>query len=289
MQINIPLRRNIVYTNAMYLGIDIGGTKTLAASLDDYGVIQQKIKFPTNPDYPTFLTELQNAISELGEHDYRAAGVGMPASEIDRVHGIGKRYGNLPWVDVPVQADIERITQLPVALENDAKLAGLSESMLIRNHRKVLYITISTGIGTGLIVDNKIDANLADAGGANMLFHHHGSMQPWETFASGKAIVARFGKRAEDIHDAETWQIMAHDWRPGFLQLIAITDPDVIVIGGSVGVYFDRYHDILLKELKKYETPLLPIPPLLAAQRPEDAVVYGCYDYAVQCFGDPRA
>lgn len=278
-----------MYTRAMYLGVDIGGTKTLAAALDDNGVIQQKIKIPTNPDYQKFLPELSDAISQLGEHDYRAVGVGMPVTEFDRVNGIGNTFGNLPWQDVPVHTDIETLTGFPVALENDAKLAGLSESMLLKDFKKVLYITISTGIGTALIVDQHIDPNVGDAGGASLLFQHHGKPMPWEKYASGKAIVERFGKRAEDIHDAETWQIMAHDWRPGFLQLIAVMDPDVIVIGGSVGTYFERYKDILLAELKKFETPLLPIPELRQAQRPEEAVVFGCYDYAVQCFGDPRA
>ena len=80
-----------------------------------------------------------------------------------------------------------------------------------------------------------------------------------------------------------------HDWRQGFLQLIAVMEPDAIVIGGSVGSYFERYGKILKDDLKQFETPLLEIPPIIGAQRPEDAVVYGCYDYAKQVFGAKHA
>ncbi|CAN5198271.1 ROK family protein [soil metagenome] len=278
-----------MYTKSMYLGVDIGGTKTLAAVLDNHGVITQKIKFPTNPDYDVFLTELQEAVDSLGKHDYRAAGFGMPVAEFDRKHGVGIDFGNLPWKAIPAQTDFERIAGCPVALENDAKLAGLSEAMLLKEYSKVLYITISTGIGTGLTVDQHIDPNVGDAGGATMLLQHHGKLMPWEKFASGHAIVERYGKRAEDIHDEATWAAIVHDWARGFLELIAIMDPDVIVIGGSVGSYFDRYHGLLVAELTKYETPLMKIPPITQAQRPEEAVVYGCYDYAVQKFGGKHA
>ncbi len=274
----------------MYLGVDIGGTKTLAAILDAHGVIKRQVKFPTSPDYSTFLSELTQTVAELGHGPFTAVGVGMPVSDFDRKHGIGLSYGNLPWKLVPIKEDIEKIVGQPIALENDAKLAGLSEAMLRKQHSKVLYVTISTGIGTALIVDQHLDPNIGDGGGANFLLQHKGKLQPWESFASGKAIVSRFGKRAEDIHDDTTWKRIVHDWHQGFLQLIAITEPDAVVIGGSVGTYFDRYGKLLIAELKRFETPLLRIPPISGAQRAETAVVYGCYDYAKQMFGaSPRA
>jgi predicted NBD/HSP70 family sugar kinase len=277
-----------MYTKSMYLGVDIGGTKTLAATLDGHGVILNKIKIPTNPDYSIFLKELSQVITDLGPHDYRAAGVGMPVTDFDRKHGVGISFGNLPWSMVPLQRDVEKLANCPVALENDAKLAGLSEAMLHKQYSKVLYVTISTGIGTALVVDQHIDPNIGDAGGAGLQFNHHGKMQPWEHFASGKAIVRRFNKRAEDIHDEKTWKTIVHDWGQGFIELIALTEPDLIVIGGSVGTYFDRYEHLLNAELQKYATPILQIPPITQAQRPEEAVVFGCYDYAKQCYGAPK-
>lgn len=269
----------------MYLGVDIGGTKVLAAVLDDHGVIQQKTKFPTPHDYAEFLTELQRVVADFGGHDYTAAGVGMPVTDFDRKRGIGIDFSNLPWQLVPIQADIEKIAGCPVALENDAKLAGLSEAMLLKQYSRVLYVTISTGIGYALIVDRAIDDNVGDGGGAKLMLEHHGKLQPWEQFASGRAIVERFGKRAADITDQKTWKTIVHDWSRGLLELIAIMEPDVIVIGGSVGTYFDAYKAVLIQEMQRYQTPLLKMPPFIQAQRPEEAVVYGAFDLAKQRFG----
>ena len=60
--------------------------------------------------------------------------------------------------------------------------------------------------------------------------------------------------------------------------------PEVIVIGGGVGTYFDRFGKILAAEIKKYKIPLVKQPVLRQAQRPEEAVVFGCYDLAKQEF-----
>ena len=54
----------------------------------------------------------------------------------------------------------------------------------------------------------------------------------------------------------------------------------MVVLGGGVGHYLEKYHHLLVTELKKYATPMVPIPPIIKAQRPEEAVVYGCYDLA---------
>ncbi len=141
----------------MYLGIDVGGTKTLVASLDDSGVILAQQKFPTPQDYQEFLAELSRSIELLGVKDFRAAGIGIPVTSMQREEGIALTFSNLDWRNVKVQQDLERLTQCPVAVENDAKLAGLSESMLRNEIRKLLYVTVSTGIGYSLVIDHHID------------------------------------------------------------------------------------------------------------------------------------
>lgn len=269
----------------MYLGIDIGGTKTLIASLDDNGVIIESNKFPTPQDYYSFLMTLSNTIDNLTTKDFKAVGVGMPATNIDRKEGIGVNYANLAWRNVPVLQDIEKMTGCPVALENDAKLAGLSESMLRKDISSLLYVTVSTGIGYSLIKNGEIDPNVGDGGGSLLLVEHKGKLEAWENFASGKAIVATFKQKAHDIVDPNTWKIIAKNISLGLIELIAITEPQIIVIGGSVGVYLDRYLEPLTNYLKELETPLLKTPPIEAAIRPEEAVVYGCYDYAKKIYG----
>jgi predicted NBD/HSP70 family sugar kinase len=272
----------------MYVGIDIGGSKTLIGVLDKRGVILESRKFPTPKNYDDFLEEVAKTVESFATKDFQAATVGMAVTHLDRVHGIGKSFGNLPWRNVPIKDDIEDILDCPVVVENDAKLASLSEAMVRKDKSKVLYVTISTGIGYGLTVDGKIDPNIGDAGGKLIMLEYRGKFVPWESFASGSAIVRRFGKRAEEITDHATWQRIAHDLTRGLLELIAITEPDVIVFGGSVGNYFERLKPYLEKSLKHYETPLLPIPPLEKAKRPEEAVLFGCYDLAMETYGRNR-
>lgn len=269
----------------MYLGIDIGGTKTLIASLDESGVIKESIKFPTDQNYKKFLKDLAEQIDKLENKDFHAVGVGVPGPGIDRASGTLLNSSNLAWHNVSLQDDIEDLTRTPVAIENDAKLAALSEAMVIKDqYQNVLYITVSTGIGYALVVNQQIDVNIGDGGGRTILLEHEGKSVPWESFASGKAIVERYGKMAKDIDDEETWEAISRDLAKGFVELIAITEPEVIVMGGSVGHYFDKYKKPLANELKKYHVPLIKMPALVEAKRPEQAVVYGCYDFIKQRF-----
>jgi glucokinase len=62
----------------MYVGVDIGGSKTLIAVLDDDGVIVEQVKFPTPEGYDAFLNEVSKTLSDLRTKDFRAAGVAVP-------------------------------------------------------------------------------------------------------------------------------------------------------------------------------------------------------------------
>jgi predicted NBD/HSP70 family sugar kinase len=262
------------------VGIDIGGTKTLIAALTNEGVIHDSIKFPTPEDYDEFLKELRSNVAKLTTKEFKAGAVAAPGA-IDRKHGIFEKGGNLKWRNVHLQRDVERITGCPMLIENDANLAGLSEAMLVKDkHAKVLYITVSTGIGTGFIANQQIDPSMADSEGGMLMLQRGDKVVKWESFASGKAIFERYKQKASEIEDPAIWQAIVADLAVGFIDLIAVTQPDVIVIGGGVGHYLEKFHDPLIAELKKYATPMVSVPPILKAQRPEEAVVYGCYDLA---------
>jgi predicted NBD/HSP70 family sugar kinase len=264
----------------MYVGVDIGGSKTLVACLDRNGVITEQQKCPTAANYDEFLAHLARTVDEFTTKEYRAAVVAVPG-RINREHGIGEAFGNLPWHNVHLATDIEKILHCPVLLEHDPSLAALSEAMLLKDQfSKVLYVTVSTGIGAGLVVDQEIDEAFADSEVGQILLEHNGEMLPWEKFASGKAIVATYGKRAADIDDGRIWQAIARNIAKGLRELLALTEPEVVVIGGSIGTYFAHYEKYLVSTLKRHEVPLVPIPPIRAAGRPEEAVVYGCYDLA---------
>jgi predicted NBD/HSP70 family sugar kinase len=269
----------------MYLGIDIGGTKTLLASLTNDGVITEKVRFPTPATYEEFILTLADNVANMSTKGFSACGVGAPG-RIDRRSGVAIAMGNLKWENVPLKNDISKLIKCPVVVDNDANLAGLSEAMLLkRSYNRVLYVTISTGIGTGIIINQSIDPAFADSEGGQILLEHNGKLESWEDFAAGSAIVARYGKQARDINNGTTWKHIAHDIALGLIDLIAVIQPEVIVFGGSVSAYLERFETPLKDILKQYETPLVPVPPLLRASRPDEAVLYGCYDLAKSVYG----
>jgi predicted NBD/HSP70 family sugar kinase len=269
----------------MYAGIDVGGTKTLVAALDDNGVITEQVKFPTPPDYLEFLRELKTTLATLKTKDFQAGAIGIPATVLSREDGVGVSFGNLPWRNVHVQADVEELLHCPTVVENDAKLAGLSEAMLVKDtYKKVLYVTVSTGIGIALIVNQTIDTSFGDGGGKGILLEHNGKLTSWESFASGKAIYEHYGKPAREITDGRAWHTIAQRIAQGLIELIALTEPELIIIGGSIGTYFENYRQPLIAALKQYEVPLISIPDIIGAQRAETAVIYGCYDLARASF-----
>lgn len=269
----------------MHLGVDIGGTKTLVAVLDANGVIVEQQKFATPKVYDDFLKALKDTVGHFSNQDYLSAGVAVPG-RLDRHKGLLLNLGNLPWRNEPIQADCESILNCPVVIENDAKMAGLSESMLNRDTSTILYVTVSTGIGTSVIHDQKLDPSMLNSEGGQMMLPFKGKLATWESFASGRAIAEKFGKQAAEIDpaDTETWRYIARNLSVGIFELITVVEPDLVIVGGSIGTYFNNYAGLLVAELKKYETPLVPIPRIIQAQRSETAAIYGCYDLAKQVF-----
>ena len=260
----------------MYLAVDLGGTKTLVAAVNNNGIIHASRKFETPKIYAQFLVMLEQNIKDL-DCDFQRGVVAAPG-KLDRKKGIVIAFGNLDWKNIPLLDDAERIAHCPMLIENDTKLAGLSEAIYIKDEfKKVLYITISTGINSALIVNGVIDEDLIDSESGDMLLEHGGKLQKWESFASGKAIVKKYGKRASEITDSHAWNVISRNIALGLINLIAVVQPEVIVIGGGVGSHFKKFQAPLHDHLKKFEMPLVPIPPVRGAKRPEEAVIYGCY------------
>jgi len=175
----------------------------------------------------------------------------------------------------------------PLFIENDANLAGLAET---RQRDPLpassLYVTISTGIGSGVITNGKIDPGLRYSEAGRALVEFDGVVREWETFASGKAIYNTYGKYARDIKSKRIWNKIADRISRGFLAVIPIIQPDVIIIGGSIGTYFKQYDEQLKGILKEKLPPHIPLPKLVQAKHPEQAVIYGCYYYALDVLAD---
>lgn len=261
----------------MYLAIDIGGTKTLLTSFNDKGIEERSLKFPTPKDYNVFLKELESNVDKLSTEKPLACCIAAPG-RIDHERGSIFAFGNLQWENVSILNDTSSFLDCPVYLENDSKLAGLSEARLLPDCRKVLYLTISTGIGSALVIDGSLDGTTLGSEVGHMLFEKDGKVMSWQSFASGKAIVRRFGKMASEITDKHIWQIISHDISLGLIDVIANVSPDIVVIGGGVGTHFPKYGELLKQELNQYKSPMFTIPPIAQARHPEKAVIYGCLE-----------
>lgn len=269
----------------MYLAIDIGGTKTLLAVFSAHGKLLESVRFETPKEYPEFLAEVETSFSKLDHKDAVRFCVAGAPGKIDRKTQSVIAFGNLVWENVPIGKDIEKICKVSTIVENDANLAGLSEAILISHaYKKVLYVTVSTGIGGILIMNGIIEPEYADMEFGHMMFEHDGKLQRWQDFASGKAIFNKHGKRVSDIpaDDNGVWYEVGRNIALGLTAVIATLTPDVVIIGGGVGTHFEKYADRLHEELMIFESKMVSVPPIRQAIRSEEAVIYGCYELARQ-------
>ncbi|MBX4197394.1 ROK family protein, partial [Candidatus Saccharibacteria bacterium] len=194
----------------MYLGIDVGATKTLLAVFEPSGEMVCEKKLKTNQDYEQFKAEIAGCLKELSQFEFSHACCAVPGW-IDFKYGIAVSFGNLPWQDVRIKKDLEvLLPDSQILIHNDAKLAGLSEAKILHDkYKKVLYLTISTGIGGGIIIDDIIDPDFANFEPGQMQFEYNGKSQKWEAFASGKALHERTGKLAAELDDELAWKDFA--------------------------------------------------------------------------------
>jgi glucokinase len=267
----------------MYICIDVGGTKTLVASFTDDGSLVENVRIPTSKNYDDFLKDVEAVVEKLNDKTFIEGAIGVPAAQLDRNQGKGIIFSNLPWQNVSVVDDLKKILNCPILVENDAKMAGLYEAVQVKDkYSRVLYLTVSTGIGFAVIDNLKIDTDIGDPGGSSLPLRRGDKIVPWESLASGKSLFEKYGKLAKDIDDPEIWRSFTKDLAEGLIWLIAISQPQVVVIGGSVGAYLYKYVDFLKDAINSYNLPLIKLPQFEQAKVANDAVVYGCYEYIKQ-------
>lgn len=268
----------------MRTAIDIGGTKTIVASVDDAGKVVNKERFPTPKVYSQLISKIEATLEKFDVDDTTIV-VGAPG-RINREDGSVIAFGNLPWTNVPLARDLSAATGKNVHVDNDANLAGLGEYFELESPpHQMLYITISTGIGTGIITDGAIDPDHADSEGGELLINWDGQLVIWESIVSGSAIVKEFHKKASELNDKEAWQDISHRLSIGILGLLSVLEPELIIIGGGVGTHFDKFEKLLGQELAKHKPALIDVPPIAMAKNPENAVIMGCLELSRQIDG----
>lgn len=273
----------------MLVTVDTGGTKTLVASFSEDGTITQSVKFATPKKTPDYILELTRTITSIvNPDDIDAIVIALPGVISD--DGILLKAENLRWHDVDMKKELQGFFDGPILVENDGNLAGLGETRQLNTiPATCLGIAIGTGIGTGIITKGKIDPNYRQSEGGLMVLEHDGVMKIWEDFASGRAITLAYSQYAHDITSKHTWNEIAVNISKGLLALIPTLRPDVIIIGGSIGTYFDNYHNRLVATLEEALPAHISVPRIIKASYPEEAVIYGCYYYALDSLTDSAA
>lgn len=157
------------------VGIDIGGTKLATVVADKDGNILQKVRKPTEsekgPHHAVRLllgmVEEVLRLANLKSEDISGIGVSC-GGPLDTKTGIIYSPPNLPgWDALPLKDMIESEFQIPTVLENDANASALAEARFGggRGYDYVLYMTMSTGIGGGIVADGKIYHGANDSAG----------------------------------------------------------------------------------------------------------------------------
>ncbi len=150
--------------DSCFLGIDVGGTSlkvgAMNAAHDVLG--EQSIPTPADSASGDVLGELERGLHELrGDRTVAGIGVGLPGA-LDRERGLISMSPNLPWLqDVPMRDELARRFDLPperVLLENDANVAALGEQAygVGRGLDDMMFVTLGTGIGSGLVLHGKL-------------------------------------------------------------------------------------------------------------------------------------
>jgi glucokinase len=200
------------------VGIDVGGTKVAGGLVDRKGRLDKTVTLPTkaNEGFETSFSQvvavIRRLINQAGGSDHiKGIGICCPGPLNPRT-GMVINPPNLPgWININFTERIEGEFQLPARLENDANAAGLAEVLFgaAKGHNDVFYVTVSTGVGTGIIINRKIyhGKNGIAAEGGHVTIDHHspyicgcGTPGCIEALAAGPAIVRRTRVKLEQEH-----------------------------------------------------------------------------------------
>lgn len=250
----------------MYLGIDIGGTKTLVALFSRRGRILRRFKFGTAADFDVFLADLLHILDGFRRPQIRAVTVAIPGIV---QKNCSARFGNRDWGEVDLCPPLRALFNCPIFFENDANLAAAYESRHLSG--KTVFLTFSTGIGGGIASRGRVlpESNAFEPG--HKIYSIDGRSLEWEDIAAASALEKHFGVDcATDLRGKETMTEIARRVALGLADVVSRYHPDTIILGGPLGKIFKLYVKFLPKLGVKYRRP----------KRPLESVIYGCYLYS---------
>jgi glucokinase len=258
------------------VAIDLGGTNVRAATVAGDGTILHRLQRPTPVTDPTpeLMVDLAKeviAASGLDADPVDRAVVGVPGV-VDHDAEALLKAPNLPprWIPWLTGERLEARIGLPVALANDADLAAVGESSFGAGqaHRDVVYLTVSTGVGAGIVVDGSLVRGQHSGGeiGHTVIDREAvraGEPATVEELGAGPAIARAAAEAGLQERDADLvalvrsghpaavaiWNEAIEAVGIGVVNLAWLLAPQIVVIGGGVGLNHDLIEPIISRLL----------------------------------------
>lgn len=271
-------------------GVDVGGTTCKLGLFETNGTLIDKWEIPTNTDNNgesiphDIVAAVHNKMVEKGltKDDVEGIGIGLPGAVTE--DGVVNKCVNLGWGVVPIVAQMEELSGLKVRAANDANIAALGEAWMGagKGCHSVVMVTLGTGIGGGVILNNRILTGFNGAAGEighivvnedEILQCNCGNHGCIEQYASATGIVMmahrhldRSGKpsalrdmgdfSAKDVFDQakagdELAKEVVHQVCYLLGKMIAtvcnVINPEIVLIGGGVS----KAGQIIIDEIKE--------------------------------------
>ena len=270
----------------MFLLFDIGGTKMrIAISKDGESFEETKI-VSTPQDFQKGIQTLTQIGKELMNGEKIKAVAGGIAGPLDKEKTMLLNSPNIPgWANKPLKDELEKSFEAPLQLQNDMALVGMGEALYGagKNHRIVVYMTISTGVGGSRIINGKLDENAMGFEPGHQIIDINsdelcgcGGKGHLEALIGGNALERRYGKKPAEISDPTVWEEVAKSLAHGLHDTIVHWSPDIIILGGptilkEIGISLDRVQHHLKEIMTIFPEP----PPLKKAELQDVGGLYG--------------
>ena len=249
----------------MIIGVDLGGTNIRAAIENNGEIINfRKEPFNTKLSLDETLGQLKDFIRPLVAEGVRGIGIGVP-SVVDVENGIVFNVTNIPaWKRVPLKEILEGEFRVAVRVNNDVNCFTLGEHQfgLLKGMKNVVGVSIGTGLGSGIIINNSLFEGVnCGAGEIGLLPYLDRNI---EYYASGNLFKVKFNTTAEDAHNRaavgdveaiEQWNQFGRHVGEAIKCVAYAYDPEAVVLGGSLSKAYRFFNEAMRQSLLSFEFP----------------------------------
>ena len=265
----------------MHLAIDIGATKTQAGVFSTKGQLIGTLKYETCSDKQAFEAKLFDVCDSLlgGRHP---TSVGLAVPGLVAADGTFTSL-NIGWQDYDLSRIIEKRYAKEVHVDNDVSYAGLAEARYgaATDYQSAVYVSLSTGLGTAIIVDGEIAKHMGTSESGLMLANINseldGRSESIEDIVSGTGFRRLFDANPELVTDPLIWSRYAKLLSKCLFNNSVVFFPQTIVMGGGLMNQYARFNEALVHDFTQLFPAHCRIPQLGAARFINEGVLYGSY------------